>query len=112
MNLDLLIAHEKRLLDRATKRALEIPNLTLVGKAKNKAVVCSFIVKDIHSHDLGTLLDQQGVAIRTGHHCAMPLMSRLGLSGTARAAFAFNNTLEDVDTVFDSVQRAVDILLG
>ena len=112
MNLDLLIAHEKRLLDRATKRALEIPNLTLVGKAKNKAVVCSFIVKDIHSHDLGTLLDQQGVAIRTGHHCAMPLMSRLGLSGTARASFAFYNTLEDVDTVFDSVQRAVDILLG
>ena len=102
--------HEHCLLNKAIQRALSIPNLQLVGTAKNKSSICSFVVEGVHPNDLGTLLDQQGVAIRTGHHCAMPLMSRLNVPGTARASFAFYNSPEDVDRVFDAIEKALFIL--
>tara|TARA_Y100001936_G_scaffold240673_1_gene275471 strand:+ start:989 stop:2245 length:1257 start_codon:yes stop_codon:yes gene_type:complete len=102
--------HEHCLLNKAIQRALSIPNLQLVGTAKNKSSICSFVVEGVHPNDLGTLLDQQGVAIRSGHHCAMPLMSRLNVPGTARASFAFYNSPEDVDRVFDAVEKALFIL--
>ena len=102
--------HEHCLLDKAIQRALSIPNLQLVGTAKNKSSICSFVVEGVHPNDLGTLLDQQGVAIRSGHHCAMPLMSRLNVPGTARASFAFYNSPEDVDRVFDAIEKALFIL--
>ena len=102
--------HEHCLLNKAIQRALSIPNLQLVGTAKNKSSICSFVVEGVHPNDLGTLLDQQGVAIRSGHHCAMPLMSRLNVPGTARASFAFYNSPEDVDRVFDAIEKALFIL--
>lgn len=102
--------HEHCLLNKAIQRALSIPNLQLVGTAKNKSSICSFVVEGVHPNDLGTLLDQQGVAIRSGHHCAMPLMSRLNVPGTARASFAFYNSQEDVDRVFDAIEKALFIL--
>ena len=102
--------HEHCLLDKAIERALVIPNLQLIGTAKKKSSICSFVVKGVHPNDLGTLLDQQGVAIRSGHHCAMPLMSRLKVPGTARASFAFYNSQEDVDKVFDAIEKALFIL--
>ena len=97
-------------IQQAIQRASSIPNLQLVGTAKNKSSICSFVVVGVHPNDLGTLLDQQGVAIRSGHHCAMPLMSRLKVPGTARASFAFYNSLEDVDRVFDAIEKALFIL--
>ena len=89
LDLKKVMAHESELLHRATERAASIANLTILGTAANKASVLSFNIKGVHPHDLGTLLDHQGIAIRTGHHCAMPVMQRLGVQGTARVSFAF-----------------------
>ncbi|MEC8147700.1 MAG: cysteine desulfurase [Pseudomonadota bacterium] len=105
-----IITHEKELLEMATKRALEIPNLKIIGQAENKAAIISFIIDDAHPQDIGTLLDQQGVAIRSGHHCVMPLMERFGLEGTARASFCLYNNEEDVNAVFDAVETAAKLL--
>ena len=110
LDLQMIISHEKQLLERAVEKAKTIRNLRLVGTAKNKSAICSFLVEKIHPNDLGTLLDQQGVAIRTGHHCAMPLMSRLQVPGTVRASFAFYNSLDDVDSVFNAIEIAAKIL--
>ncbi|MEC9247424.1 MAG: cysteine desulfurase [Pseudomonadota bacterium] len=110
LDLQMIISHEKQLLERAVERAKTIRDLRLVGTAKNKSAICSFLVEKIHPNDLGTLLDQQGVAIRTGHHCAMPLMSRLQVPGTVRASFAFYNSLDDVDSVFNAIEIAAKIL--
>jgi cysteine desulfurase / selenocysteine lyase len=102
--------HEHDLLQYATARAAEIPGLRLIGTAKDKVAVLSFVVEGINSQDLGVLLDSQGVAIRTGHHCAMPVMTRFGVAGTARASFAFYNTREDVDRFFAALAKALEIL--
>ena len=110
LDLQMIISHEKQLLERAVERAKTIRDLRLVGTAKNKSAICSFLVEKIHPNDLGTLLDQQGIAIRTGHHCAMPLMSRLQVPGTVRASFAFYNSLDDVDSVFNAIEIAAKIL--
>ena len=110
LDLQMIISHEKQLLERAVEKAKTIRNLRLVGTAKNKSAICSFLVEKIHPNDLGTLLDQQGIAIRTGHHCAMPLMSRLQVPGTVRASFAFYNSLDDVDSVFNAIEIAAKIL--
>ena len=107
-----VMAHESELLHRATERAASIANLTILGMAANKASVLSFNIKGVHPHDLGTLLDHQGIAIRTGHHCAMPVMQRLGVQGTARVSFAFYNTLEEVDSVFDAIEKTIPILVS
>lgn len=97
--------YEKELLDYATDRLLAIPGLRIVGTAKEKSSVISFLVEGIHPYDLGTLLDGMGIAVRTGHHCAEPLMHTLGIDGTVRASFAFYNTREEVDRLAEGIER-------
>ena len=102
--------YEHELLGYATARLSEIGGLQIIGQAREKASVISFVVEGIHPHDLGTVLDQEGVAIRTGHHCAEPLMHRFGVPATARASFAFYNTREEVDRLVESVEKAKELL--
>jgi cysteine desulfurase/selenocysteine lyase len=99
-------AHEQALLAAATERLKAIKGLTIVGEAPEKVAVISFNIEGGHPHDIGTLLDADGIAIRTGHQCCMPLMKHYGLSGTARASFAFYNTLEEVDRLAVSLEKA------
>ena len=102
--------HEHELLDLATAEMLKIPELTIYGMAGKKDPVISFNVGNIHNYDLGMLLDKQGVAVRTGHHCAQPLMERLGVPGTVRASFAVYNTHEEVEAFIKALNRALEIL--
>jgi len=99
-------AHETALLDRATAVLSKIPGLRIVGTAAEKASLVSFAVAGVHPHDLGTILDEDGIAIRTGHHCAMPVMEFFKLPATARASFAFYNTFEEIDRLAAGVERA------
>lgn len=105
-----IATHEHELLDIATAEMLKIPELTIYGMAEKKDPVISFNVGNIHNYDVGMLLDKQGVAVRTGHHCAQPLMERLGVPGTVRASFAVYNTREEVETFIKALNRALDIL--
>jgi cysteine desulfurase / selenocysteine lyase len=107
-----LAAHESALLDYATERLAELEGVHLIGTARHKASVLSFVLDGIHAHDLGTIVDREGVAIRTGHHCAMPVMERFGVPATARASFAFYNNRADVDRLLTGLQRAVEIFRG
>jgi cysteine desulfurase/selenocysteine lyase len=100
-----LEAHERDLLEYATARALEVPGVRIIGAAPHKVGVLSFVVDDVHPHDVGTILDREGVAVRTGHHCCMPLMDRFGVPGTTRASFALYNTRADVDALADGLRR-------
>jgi cysteine desulfurase/selenocysteine lyase len=106
----LIEAHEMDLLGYATERLETIPGLRMIGTAKNKVSVASFVIKGVHHQDLGVILDQQGVAVRTGHHCTQPLMNRLGILGTTRASFALYNTKEEIDLFITALQRAVKML--
>jgi cysteine desulfurase/selenocysteine lyase len=101
--------HEEQLLAYMTQRLGEIDGIRLIGTAADKASVQSFLVGDIHPHDLGTILDHQGVAIRTGHHCAMPVMDFFAVSGTARASLALYNNTDDVDRLVEAVAKAQQI---
>lgn len=103
-------AHEAALLERATELAETFEGLKIVGNARNKVGVLSFVMEQGHPADIGFLLDRQGVAIRTGHHCAEPLMERLGVPGTARASFSIYNTLEDVEALFAALQKVKAML--
>ncbi len=107
-------AHEHALLEHATERVLaEIPRRAhRSARRPDKASVLSFVVDGIHAHDLGTIVDREGVAIRTGHHCAMPVMERFGVAATARASFAFYNNHDDVDRLIAGLKRAVEIFRG
>ena len=98
--------HEARLLDYMTQELSKIDGMRLIGTAENKASVQSFLVDDIHPHDLGTILDHQGVAIRTGHHCAMPVMSFFNVPGTARASLALYNNMADIDQLVAAIKKA------
>ena len=102
--------HEHELLEYATEQLLQIEGLKIYGTASNKASVISFLVDDLHPYDLGTLLDKQGIAVRTGHHCTQPLMDYFGIPGTVRASFAVYNNREDVDRLVAGVKRAVNML--
>lgn len=102
--------YEQELLDYCEAKLQEIDGLEIVGQAKNKASVISFKIDGVHHYDLGLLLDANGVAIRTGHHCTQPLMHRFGIDGTARASFAMYNTKEEIDTFVAAVHKAVDML--
>jgi cysteine desulfurase/selenocysteine lyase len=102
--------YEQQLLHWATERLRTIPGLQLVGTAPSKAGVISFNLDGIHAHDLGTILDHQGVAIRTGHHCAMPVMEHFGIAGTARASLAFYNTREDIEQLVTALELAHKML--
>ena len=86
-----------------------VEGIRFIGTATDKASVQSFLLDDIHSHDLGTILDHQGIAIRTGHHCAMPVMTRFGISGTARASLAFYNNADDVDRLVAALRKAKQV---
>ncbi len=97
--------HENELLAYATQAVGEIPGLRVIGTAAQKAGVLSFVMEGIHPHDIGTILDQQGIAIRTGHHCAQPVMQRFGISATARASFALYNTMDEVDVLVGGLQK-------
>ena len=101
--------HEQVLLDYMMQRLSEIDELRLIGTAEDKASVQSFLLADIHPHDLGTILDHQGVAIRTGHHCAMPVMDYFEISGTARASLALYNNKEDIDRLVESLGKAQEL---
>lgn len=98
-------ASEEALLTRANELVETVPGMQVIGTAKNKVPVMSFKIEGLHPSDIGTLLDQQGIAIRTGHHCAMPLMDFYGVPGTARASFAFYNTMEEVEQLFTALQK-------
>ncbi len=104
-----IAAHEHELLAYATERALEIPGLRLIGTARHKASILSFVVEGVHPHDIGTILDHEGVAIRAGHHCAMPVMDRFHVPATARASFALYNTREDVDALIAAICKMKEV---
>lgn len=106
----LIRKHEEDLLKYATAQMQEIPDLRIIGTAKNKASLISFVIKDIHPQDMGVLLDNQGIAVRTGHHCTQPLMERFGITGTSRASFAMYNTEEEVDKLVAGIRKAIKML--
>lgn len=105
LGMDKIAAHEHALTKYATKRMKEIEGMRIFGEAEQKSSVISFLVGDIHHLDLGTLLDRLGIAVRTGHHCAQPLMSRLGIEGTVRASFGLYNTFEEIDVLIAGIER-------
>jgi cysteine desulfurase/selenocysteine lyase len=111
IGLDQIAAYEHELLVYATDKLMQIDGLKIIGTAAHKSAVISFIVNDIHPYDLGVLLNEQGVAIRTGHHCCQPLMDRLGIEGTCRASFAFYNTKQEIDSLVISITKAMSILV-
>ncbi len=102
-------AHEAELLRYATERVSAIEGVRIIGTAKNKASVLSFVIDDIHPHDIGTILDQEGIAVRAGHHCAQPVMQRFNVPATARASFSFYNTKEEVDVLASTIERVIEI---
>jgi cysteine desulfurase / selenocysteine lyase len=101
--------HEHRLLAYMTERLQEVPDVRLIGTAADKASVQSFMLGEVHPHDLGTILDHHGVAIRTGHHCAMPVMEFFDVPGTARASLALYNNTDDVDRLIDALGKAREL---
>lgn len=102
--------HEAALLEYATAQLELIPNLTIIGKAREKCSLVSFVIKGTHPQDIGVLLDNQGIAVRTGHHCAQPLMERFGIPGTVRASFAVYNTFSEIDALIAGLWKALKIL--
>ena len=109
LGLPRIAAHEKDLLAYATARLGELPGIRFVGTAKEKASVLSFLLGDVHPHDVGTILDQEGVCIRTGHHCAQPVMTRYDLPATARASFGLYNTREEVDALAAGLRKVLEV---
>ncbi|MDQ6959272.1 MAG: cysteine desulfurase [Mariprofundaceae bacterium] len=109
VNVESIAAHEHALLDYATQQATAFPGLRLIGTAADRASILSFTLESVHPHDLGTILDREGVAIRAGHHCAMPVMEHFGVPATARASFAAYNTVEEVDALFAALKKAQDM---
>ena len=109
LDFEAVTQYEQELLEYATKNLQHVPGLTLVGTAKEKAGVVSFVLDHVHPHDIGTVLDLEGIAIRTGHHCAMPVMQRLDLPATARASLAFYNTHEDIDQLVTGLKKVREV---
>ncbi len=112
VGLENIAAHEDWLLQEATERARRVNGLRIIGTAPGKASILSFVLEGIHPHDIGTILDSEGVAIRSGHHCAMPVMDFFSLPATARASFALYNTLEEVESLFRAIERVQKLFLG
>ncbi len=106
----LLLDHEHALLDRCTSAMEAMPGVRTIGRASEKTSVYSFVVEGIHPYDIGTLLDQQGIAVRTGHHCAQPLMDACQIPGTVRASFSFYNTIEEIDAFVIATRKAIQLL--
>ena len=110
LGLEQIEQHEAEVLDYATKSVEAIPGVRIVGTAKEKAGVLSFVMDDIHPHDIGTILDTEGIAVRTGHHCAQPVMQRFGIPATARASFGLYNTREEVDVLVKGIRKVQEVL--
>lgn len=110
LDFEAIASHENELLAYATKELLAIEGLKIYGESKYKASVISFLIEGIHPYDLGTIVDKMGVAVRTGHHCAQPIMDAFNIPGTVRASFAFYNTLNDVDRLITAVKKAANML--
>jgi cysteine desulfurase / selenocysteine lyase len=109
IGLDNIAAYEHELLDYATEQVSSIPGVRLIGTAKHKASVLSFVMENVHPHDIGTILDQEGIAVRTGHHCAQPVMQYFGVDATARASFALYNTKEEVDALVHGIHKVREV---
>ena len=110
IGLERIHAHETDLLDYATDQVNRMPGVRIVGTAEKKAAVLSFVVDGVHPHDVGTLLNEEGVAVRTGHHCAQPVMQRFGIPATSRASFAFYNTHSEVDALVAGIRKVQKVL--
>jgi cysteine desulfurase/selenocysteine lyase len=110
LGLEAIDHHERDLLSYATRAVENIPGVTIVGNAREKSGVLSFTMDGIHPHDIGTILDREGIAVRTGHHCAQPVMQRFGIPATARASFGLYNTKEEVDALVAGIHRVVEVL--
>jgi cysteine desulfurase/selenocysteine lyase len=110
VGLESIAGYETELLDYATDALRRVPGLRLIGTAPQRAGTISFVMQDIHPHDIGTILDQEGIALRTGHHCTQPLMDRFGVPATARAALAFYNTTEEIDTLVRGLYKVKEVL--
>jgi cysteine desulfurase/selenocysteine lyase len=109
IGLEKINAYEQQLLEYATKKAQSCPDIKIIGNAREKASILSFVLEGIHPHDIGTILDQQGIAVRTGHHCAMPIMKFFKVPATVRASFAFYNTMDDIDKLFEGLNKVREI---
>jgi cysteine desulfurase/selenocysteine lyase len=109
LGFDRVEAHEQAVLTYATERLADVPGLRIIGTARKKASIVSFTMENAHPHDVGTILDGSGVAVRAGHHCAQPLMERFGIAGTARASFGLYNGFDDVDALVDGLRRVKEI---
>ena len=107
---DNIATYENELLEYATKKLLQIEGLKIYGTSKNKTAVISFNIREIHPYDIGTIIDKLGIAVRTGHHCAQPIMDFYNIPGTIRASFTFYNTFEEIDLLFEALQRAKTML--
>ncbi len=110
LGLDNIEKHEAAILDYATEQVQKIPGVSVIGTAKEKAGVLSFVIENIHPHDIGTILDHEGVAVRTGHHCAQPVMQRFGIPATARASFGLYNTHEEVDVLVRGIRKVIEVM--
>ncbi len=109
LGLEQAAAYEHELLAYATKKVSQLPGMRIIGTAREKASVLSFVIDGVHPHDAGTILDQQGIAVRAGHHCAMPVMERFGIPATTRASFAFYNTFEEVDALVSGIEKVQEV---
>jgi cysteine desulfurase/selenocysteine lyase len=109
LGLERIAAHEHDLLAYASERCAAIPGLRIIGQAKHKASVLSFVLEDIHPHDIGSILDHEGIVVRAGHHCAQPVMQRLGIPATTRASFSYFNTREEIDALVSGILKVQEI---
>ncbi len=110
LGMDNIAAHEAELLAYATDAISMIPGIRVIGDAQEKTSVLSFVVEGVHPHDIGTILDQEGIAIRTGHHCAQPVMERFGVEATARASFGVYNTKQEINALVRGIQLVKEVL--
>jgi cysteine desulfurase/selenocysteine lyase len=107
--MDAVSAREHELLQFAMDSISEIEGVRLIGEARERAAVISFVIEGVHAHDVGTILDSEGVAVRAGHHCAQPVMDRFGVPATTRASFAFYNTRREVEALADGIRRVKEV---
>jgi cysteine desulfurase/selenocysteine lyase len=109
VGLDAIAAHEHRLLEEATAAVLEVPGVRLIGQARRRSGALSFVMDGIHPHDVGTILDTEGVAVRAGHHCAQPVMLRYNISATVRASFGLYNTSDEIAALVRGLHRVREV---
>jgi cysteine desulfurase/selenocysteine lyase len=107
--MDAIAEHERDLLDYASAVIGEIPGVRIIGTAAQRAGVLSFVMDGVHPHDMGTILDQEGIAVRTGHHCCQPVMDRFGVPATARASFGVYNTREEIDVLARGLEQVKEV---